>query len=307
MNRRETASKSPDARPLRLKRCILCGNGRFVATMRTRLPWVQQCTRCGLALANPQPSRAELAAIYDEDYYRTFGHDAVGAAGYHRMKEVRFSRLLEVAERHFPVGRLLDVGSALGELLVVGRRRGWRPQGVEPNGYAVGVANQALPGATFHGTIEDYVVRHSGFDLVTCLDVLEHVRRPDQHLRRIHDLLWPGGGLLVTTIDVSSFPACLLGHRWWHYHRDHLWYFSRTSLVALARDAGLEVVTCCRARKIFDMHYILEILARTPNSGLLRRASRAALAVLPRRVLTQIFSLPEGLLLIARRPVRSSP
>ena len=140
---------------------------------------MKRCRQCGLTQARPQPSDEELARVYDADYYKTFGFDPLCAARYRTMKQATFDRLLEVAERHFRVGHLLDVGSALGDLLVAGLRRGWEVSGAEPIPFAVRGAEEVAPGATFEGSLEAMSPSDESFDLVTCIDVIEHLRRPD--------------------------------------------------------------------------------------------------------------------------------
>lgn len=287
-----------------MPRCILCGGERLWEVYPGDHPWLKQCDGCGLRFAHPQPSDAELARIYDDDYYKTFGFDPASAVRYRSMKQASFGALLAVAERHFRRGRLLDIGSALGDLLVAAQRRGWAATGVEPNGFAAEMAEEVVPGATLHGTLDQLDAREAAFDLVTCVDVIEHLRRPDETLRRMRDVLRPGGGLLIVTNDVQSAASRAMGPRWVHYHLDHLWYFSRRSLGELVQAAGLEVVAVRQARKIFNLSYVLGILAHSPNHRPLQRAARAALRWIPERCLRMLLPpVREGMLLLARRPV----
>lgn len=282
--------------------CILCGDTRRVPVFRRSFDWLVRCCGCRLQFASPQPDEEELAAIYGADYFGTFGYSASNGGIYSRMKLLRADRLLAIAERYVPPGRLLDVGSALGECLLAATRRGWQVNGIERNAYAVDRADEVVPGATTCCSIDDYQGLTGQFDLITCHDVLEHVGRPDRTLRRVHSLLRPGGVLLVTTIDSDSLPALLLGPKWFHIHRDHLWYFDRRSLAAFCAGAGFETARMERACKVFNMNYILEILGHCPDSPIIRRVARAGLCCLPKRLKAARFSLPEGLLLIARRP-----
>lgn len=289
--------------PIPVERCILCGSNDFQTVLPVALPWVQECRDCGLQFAHPQPSDAELAEIYDADYFGTFGFGEDDEA-YRELKQAGAERMLGLAQRHFAIGRLLDVGSALGDLLFAARRRGWEAIGVEPTAFAVQECEKLAPGRVVEGSIEDYWPEDGLFDVITCNDVLEHLRRPDAALRKFRRLLRPGGGLIVTTIDVHSLPARLLGRRWVHYHRDHLWYFSRRVLARLARAAGLEVIACERARKLYHLNYVLAILERSPNFSLLAQAARLARRSLPYTLRRNTFLLREGLLLVARVPGR---
>ena len=167
---------------------------------------------------------------------------------------------------------------------------------------AVEQADRVVPGATQGCGIEQLEAPPQSFDLITCSDVVEHLRRPDEFLRRMCGLLRPGGGLALTTIDVQSPSARWLGPRWVHYHRDHLWYFSRANLGQLVEAAGMQVVSCGGARKVFNLNYLLEILSKTPNWATVRHLSQAGLVCLPAPLRRRLFSIQEGLLLLARRP-----
>lgn len=282
--------------------CILCGATTRELVFSDCFEWLVRCCGCNLQFADPQPHEDELEAIYSADYFSTFGYSAADGGIYTRMKIVRADRLLETAERYLSPGRLLDVGSAMGECLLAASRRGWDVTGIERNPHAVMQAEEVVPGATECTSIDDYDGPLGRFDLITCNDVLEHVRRPDLALQKLCACLRPGGILLLTTIDRDSAAALLLGRNWFHIHRDHLWYFNRTSLLQFCTGAGFEPVQIGRARKTFNLNYILEVLKHSPRSPALHRLSKAGLRCVPRRLKAGLFSLPEGLLLIARRP-----
>lgn len=291
-------------KPNEVSRCLVCGGESFVPVFPTRLPWLVRCPECGLRLVWPQPTDAELADIYGPDYFTPFGSDLRFADGYRQMKAAGASRLLRIAERHIVPGKLLDLGSGLGELLLTAMRRGWEVQGIEPNPDAVKIVNERLPESVFLGTLDTFRPRDAAYDLITCVEVIEHLRFPDWSLRRMFDLLRPGGALVLTTPNVGCWQGYLLGPRWPHYHRDHLWYFDRATLTTMVRTAGFEVMVCRRAWKTFNLRYILGILAQTRNFSAGRRLAQIALRRLPGPVLkTLLPPIAEGCLLVARRPI----
>jgi hypothetical protein len=93
-----------------------------------------------------------------------------------------------------------------------------------------------------------------------------------------------------------------MGPCWPHYHVDHLWYFSRQTLPALAEAAGFEILSVPRARKVFNLSYVLGILAHSPNHRALERLAKAALRTVPEPVLRMLLPpIQEGFLVLARR------
>ncbi len=84
---------------------------------------------------------------------------------------------------------------------------------------------------------EDSAVRHETFDLITTLDVLEHLGRDQQILADLVDLLWPEGRLLI------AVPASML---LWDRHDEINHHFRRDSKSSLLKIVPQKV----RPRKI---------------------------------------------------------
>jgi SAM-dependent methyltransferase len=88
------------------------------------------------------------------------------------------------------------------------------------------------------GDLNDAYEPAAPFDLILMLDVLEHVHRPDQLLRRAGELLTPNGRILVTT------PA----FNWlWTTHDDinhHVTRYTAGTMRKTVRRAGLVTVEC---------------------------------------------------------------
>ena len=128
--------------------CRLCAATGGVHRLSAKYPdWLCRCASCGLIFTHPQPEDAELAAIYDADYFQAFGYGS-NPDEYRRMKQAGFRRLLAAAERFVAPGRLLDIGCGLGDLLFVAQSRGWDVTGLEPNPFAIARANELVPAAT---------------------------------------------------------------------------------------------------------------------------------------------------------------
>jgi hypothetical protein len=128
--------------------CLVCGGVCFATVFPRQLPWLMKCPDCGLMFVTPQPTDDELAGIYDSEYFAGFGYDSEFQAAYRVMKQTAASHFLQLSERFLQPGRLLDVGSGLGDLLVAAQRLGWQARGLDINPHAVELANRLLPGQT---------------------------------------------------------------------------------------------------------------------------------------------------------------
>jgi 2-polyprenyl-3-methyl-5-hydroxy-6-metoxy-1,4-benzoquinol methylase len=93
-----------------------------------------------------------------------------------------------------------------------------------------------------------------GFDLILCLDVLEHLVDPWRLISRLHAIMPHGGYLLASIPNVQNYRVLLRAACGkWHYKnsglfdRTHLRFFGRRSAISMMTGTGLTLVTVGRA------------------------------------------------------------
>ena len=96
------------------------------------------------------------------------------------------------------------------------------------------------------------------FDIISLVDVIEHVSSPIELLSQCRRALNPEGLLLVVTPDVGCLMSRLLGKKWWHYRLAHVGYFDRLSFTRAAARAGLMPKNWVRAKWFFSIKYLAE-------------------------------------------------
>jgi SAM-dependent methyltransferase len=84
------------------------------------------------------------------------------------------------------------------------------------------------PHADLHGSINALPVDDASFDVVLCLQVLEHVPDPAAAVRELRRVVRPGGRVLASTHGIYPF----------HPNPDDLWRWTHTGLERLFRDNG---------------------------------------------------------------------
>lgn len=150
------------------------------------------------------------------------------------------AKLLSSAPR---AGLALDVGCGVGEFLGRLRSLGWEAQGVD--GHAGQVERVRAAGfraecADLEGALPFPAAQ---FQLVTCLEVIEHVARAENLMSEMHRVLAPGGRLLLSTPNHGFWRSRM--RALWGFppvnEGVHLRFFTAASLRALARAAGFEV------------------------------------------------------------------
>lgn len=212
----------------------------------------------GVRRLDPIPSAAELETFYKNTYWNTndgkapdvarlrSDSEAAAAERNWRRGTIYTDVLAYIHETVGSTGRLVDVGCGTGEFLsFILDRSGWHAVGVEMASDAVALAGDRGI-VVREGTISD-VCREfgSGFDALTMFNVLEHVLDPWQTLRTAHDLLRPGGVIIVQvpndfTLLQEAIQQHLSSHKWWIAVPDHVNYFNFDSLEATLRAHDFE-------------------------------------------------------------------
>jgi 2-polyprenyl-3-methyl-5-hydroxy-6-metoxy-1,4-benzoquinol methylase len=198
---------------------------------------IVRCRRCGLVQSNPRDDTETLARVYGE-----LADHAYEREGSSRQLGAKAHLSLVLSHRR-PPGRLLDVGCATGIFVERAFATGFDATGTDPSRWAVERARERVRGARFvSGMLETVVFDPHSFVVVTLWDVLEHVDSPKNVLGRVRQWLKPGGLCCLSTPNVESLVARVMGPRWVLLLREHLWYFSPATIARLLSQSGFVVL-----------------------------------------------------------------
>jgi SAM-dependent methyltransferase len=246
--------------------CLLCDGpsrpeGRFTPARFRR------CERCGFIFAAGEPD----TDVYDDTYFAGYmGGDYLSEEA-QRRKESRI-RLDLLARLAPPPRKLLEVGSAAGFFLHEASLRGYEPVGIEPNAAMAAHARDELGMDVRVGRLGELPLPGESFGVACAFHVVEHLERPREALRAVHDALAPGGHLLAEVPNAESAAAHRLGGRWKSLEPSyHVGQYGPGSLRTLLERTGFEVL------RIDTVPFAL-YAARTRADLLLRGAVEAARA-----------------------------
>jgi 2-polyprenyl-3-methyl-5-hydroxy-6-metoxy-1,4-benzoquinol methylase len=223
-------------------RCALCGHSASDVMYRFGQVMVVKCRNCELMYTNPRPTEAVLKRLYEESYYdRWWYHKSSG-------RQAMWRRRLKILNQCAPEkGRLLDVGTGIGDFLELAQEDGWEVYGTEISSHAAALASQAVGVEIHHGELVDAHYLHRFFDVITFWHVLEHLLDPLAYLREAHRILKPTGALVIAVPNMndilySPWKNPLTSYRQvFSREEPHLFHFTADTLRKMLEAAGFKI------------------------------------------------------------------
>ncbi len=214
---------------------------------------IVECRQCRLIRLYPRPSPLELHDYYPTDYWFAPQGAAVG-----RLEEIyrrfvlrdhlRFvERALGESEEK---GLVLDVGCGGGLFLRMLSERGRTHSGhrrlvagLDSSPDAAGLCWQRAGVPAICATLSRAPFAPESCAAITMFHVLEHLYDPASDLRAAHQLLRPGGRLIVQVPNAACWQFLLLSERWNGIDVPrHLIDFRLADLAFLLDRCGFEVL-----------------------------------------------------------------
>jgi 2-polyprenyl-3-methyl-5-hydroxy-6-metoxy-1,4-benzoquinol methylase len=228
--------------------CCACGQTRSLLVQETTYPehrypgsfCLRRCSGCGLLFNSPRLDDDELARLYGQNYYFFNRADSRELA---RIPAMYARTVALVADRVSPK-TILDVGCGRGYLPAVLSRLGWDAHAVEISPGAAAYARRRFALANvFTGTVEQYARSNVArtFPLVTAIDVIEHVPRPDEFVAALARVVEPAGWLIVDTPNGAAHNIRTEGDSWKGFNPFHVFLFSISNLSRLLEKHGFSV------------------------------------------------------------------
>ena len=228
--------------------CFICDNPnwRFLYKAQDLLHdiegdfWLFECPQCGMVTTQPKLDNEHIEKYYPEDYISypiAVDQEKTWHQRADRQRGVRRRAEFAIAETGMKTGKVLDVGCATGVFLKGMQDRGWESQGIEPSDYAANYAKEQLKLDVKHDYLQFDSYAANQFDLVTLWDVFEHLPNPTETLEIIHNILKPGGVLLLSLPNPESWDRRWFKEAWsgWDVPRHYYVYGLKTLKQLLKR------------------------------------------------------------------------
>lgn len=223
---------------------------------------IRACRACGHQILQhcpplPFDSDDEFEPVVLDRYIRAMKESRQAAA--------RTILAAVAAERRSP-GALLDIGASFGWLVEEAQRAGWAAEGIEPSPTACEIARRGGLPVSQGFFPDDLPEDDRQWNVITLMDVLEHLEEPLTILSAIRRRLSPAGllalqvpnsrGLYVrvatslTRMSSGRFLGPLLRMYQTQFPYPHLHYFHPGSMERLLSRAGFQALSIRATRTI---------------------------------------------------------
>jgi SAM-dependent methyltransferase len=231
----------------------MCGSASTTPLWSAKgFDWTR-CENCHGIQVKVLPTPEELDNLYNKNYYEGHKEDYdmsryVDYIGQRSFIQANLKRRSDWAIKQLqvkPGATWLDIGCAAGFLLDEVRKQGFSPYGLDYSDFGPNYAQKELGMPNVRqGTIDDPPSDFPAhFDVISYIDVLEHIPCPSDVLTRTAEFVAPGGYLIGETFDPNSWFARAMGPSWHAIDPpNHLNILSLEGIDRLMRARGLKLV-----------------------------------------------------------------
>src|SRR3989339_185208 len=228
--------------------CTLC-QSTHLTVIRKKLRYdierdVLRCEQCDYVFLRPLEEKEK--DFYEEKTYRnTYGPDLTKKSNSQEIFDTYFPYQKQIISCIEPLlrpdMRVLDVGCSTGHFLAALKGKVNVRVGLELSQDAVDFIRAHLDFPVYGDPIEEAAIAEGPFDLITSLQVVEHVKDPVAFLRAIGTHLKPGGYLYL---EVPNLHDILLDHYHipgyadFYFREPHISYFTKNTFQDAIDKAG---------------------------------------------------------------------
>ncbi|OFZ53479.1 MAG: hypothetical protein A3D92_20350 [Bacteroidetes bacterium RIFCSPHIGHO2_02_FULL_44_7] len=210
--------------------CLICESTDLHALKGYEETALQRCGSCSMVFASKVADENMLRAFYGSGYNRTNYLSPITIQRYHE--------LLDLFEPFRKTNKLLDVGAGCGFFLEVAKEKGWEVYGTEFSDDIV--AHCREKGLDIRqGSLEQVGYDADMFDVVICIEVIEHLVDPKRTAQEMHRIVRSGGCVYLTTPNFNALLRYRLKSRYNIISFPlHLSYFTSKTIGKMFGDAG---------------------------------------------------------------------
>lgn len=202
------------------------------------------CPDCHLVFQVANPTSLDAKSHYQDFYKNEIASRFQFKAVEKVVKAFRFFRAFKIRLIDRRAKKILDVGSGRGFTLYFLKKycHFERTAGTQLSRTAYEFSKQKLGLEIYHEDLLQIPFEKESFDLVTMWHVLEHVAKPQEYVQRIHELLSPGGKLIIEVPNFDAWTRIVTKKYWLGLDlENHLNFFTVDSLSSFLKRCGFAI------------------------------------------------------------------
>jgi 2-polyprenyl-3-methyl-5-hydroxy-6-metoxy-1,4-benzoquinol methylase len=229
--------------------CPLCGGKEFdEVVIRSDGFHIVRCGSCNLNFLNPRPVPEDIGKLYRSDYYSNkvcremaFSGFEASVSNIKYYKPYGFDMLAEQVSLEGK--RALDIGCSYGKWVYWMSNAGAEAVGIDLAEQCVRWGKEKLGLDLRQGSISDINEPDSSFDVITMIDLIEHIADIRGFMDNLVRLVRRGGIVFVQTPNFECYYKYRQDWLFLHSGLEHLLYFDTAALDRLFSGYGL---SACR-------------------------------------------------------------
>ena len=163
--------------------------------------------------------------------------------------------MLGLLKRYRKSGSLLDIGCAYGFLVDFANKGGFKAEGFDISEFAISKARNYFPCYKFYVAALGKFKPGKKYDMITCIDVIEHVKDVNKSIRYIKSIM-KSDGLVMFKLPVrgSFFQNLLLNG-----DKTHIYKYSKEKWInILSKHFKIIDIHSSNLGLFFDVPYFFE-------------------------------------------------
>lgn len=210
--------------------CPICNSTDISNLVGYERAFLCTCDTCNFTFSRQIPSDAELETYYSNDYELTEFFSPITAK--------RYEEILDGFEHFKKTNNLLDIGTGSAFFAEIAIKKGWNVYGTELTDETIKLAEKKGV-KMFKGKLKELQFEDDFFDLVVCIEVLEHVSYPTIMINEIQQVVRSGGAVYISTPNFDSYlRRRLKGQYDVIGYPNHLSYFTPKTLKSVFAEHG---------------------------------------------------------------------
>ena len=183
--------------------CYNCGSTEIISSFIVNRFRHVRCKNCDMVYVSPRLKSSIVDSLYNEKPYTEFYKIKLIPSIDYRRNVLAVNKYNQIAKYFNKPGKVLDIGSGLGEVLSVFQENNWDCTGVEFNEFAANYSRKAFGLNIINRSIYDFDLSEK-YDVIMLWGVLEHLYEPLQILKKVYSLLKDDGILLLEVPSAAS-------------------------------------------------------------------------------------------------------